>query len=316
MKKTKICEILNIKYPIIQGGMVWTSGAKLAAACSNAGILGVIGAGSMNLELLESQILKAKSLTSKPFAVNFPIMYERSKEQIDLAYDLGVRIFILSAGSPKKYTQYLKDKGCVVLHVTSNQVLAQKCEDAGVDIVIVEGFEAGGHNGRDELTTMVLGAQVPKSLKVPVVLAGGIASGQSILACLALGASGVQMGTRFLMTHESSAHLKFKELLVNNSQLGTELMLKAQVPVRLLKNKFYNELKEIESTSSTFNEQISNQVKHLGRGRAKAGILQGDIDNGELEIGQIYADIKKISSVNEVVEELLEEYQQAYTQLG
>jgi enoyl-[acyl-carrier protein] reductase II len=307
MKKTKICKLLDIEYPIIQGGMVWASGANLAAAASNAGCLGVIGAGSMNLELLESQITKALSLTDKPIAVNFPIMYEKSQQQIDLALKLGIKIFINSAGSPKKYTQYLKDKGCIVMHVTSNLELAKKCENAGVDAVIIEGVEAGGHNGRDELTSLVLTPQVSKALKVPVIAAGGFGCGRSIVAALALGASGVQMGTRFLLTKESSAHQYFKNLLINSPNIGTKLMLKKQVPVRMFKNKFYDQIQLLEDTDL----DIKKQIDILGKGRAKSGILEGNLDEGELEIGQIYCTMNNIPSVTELVESLNLEYQKA-----
>jgi enoyl-[acyl-carrier protein] reductase II len=307
MKKTKICNLLNIEYPIIQGGMVWASGAHLAAASSNAGCLGVIGAGSMTLELLESHITKALLLTNKPLAVNFPIMYEKSKQQIDLAYELGIRIFILSAGSPKKYTSYLKDKGCIVMHVTSSLKLAKKCEDAGVDIVIVEGFEAGGHNGRDEITSLVLTPQVSSALSIPVITAGGFGCGRSIVAALALGASGVQMGTRFLLTKESSAHDNFKKLLINSPETGTKLMMKSHVPVRMFKNSFYDKMQELEETEL----DIEKQKTLLGKGRAKSGIFEGDLEDGELEIGQIYCTMDTIPTVAELVTNLKEEYQQA-----
>ena len=302
MLRTKITELLKIKYPIIQGGMVWTSGAKLAAASSNAGCLGVIGAGSMSLDLLDAQIKKAQSLTNKPLAVNFPIMYEKSQEQIDIALKNNIKIFITSAGSPKKYTQYLKDKGCIVLHVASNIQLAKKCEAAGVDAVILEGFEAGGHNGRDELTTLVLIPGASREISIPIVAAGGFSCARSILAGLAMGADAIQMGTRFLMTKESSTHDNFKKILKESPETGTKLMLKKHVPVRLFKNQFYNEIQKMEDSGATKEELI----EHLGRGRAKAGILDGDLANGELEIGQIYSQIHNIPSVQEMVESLIE----------
>ena len=307
MKKTRICDLLKIKYPIIQAGMVWTSGAKLAAASSNAGCLGVIGAGSMNLDLLEKQIIKAKSLTNNPLAVNLPIMYEKSQQQIDLCLELGIRIFITSAGSPKKYTQYLKDRSCIVIHVTSSVTLAKKCEQAGVDAVIVEGFEAGGHNGRDELTSLVLIPQVSKVLKIPVIAAGGFSSGESILAGLILGAEGIQLGTRFLLTQESSAHDSFKKELITSSDKGTKLMMKNHIPVRLFKNKFYEEIQELENNCATKDQLVS----HLGKGRARKGILEGDLENGELEIGQIYSEISEILSVDDLIAKIIKEYKNA-----
>lgn len=305
MKKTKLCEILNIELPLIQGGMVWVSGAKLAAACSNNGALGVIGAGSMNPELLEQHILKAKSLTNKNFAVNLPLLYKNIEEQIDICLKHGVSTFITSAGSPKKFTGKLKDTGAKVLHVISNPVLAKKCEDAGVDGVIAEGFEAGGHNGRDELTTLTLLPQVLSSVNIPVVAAGGLATGSSILAMLAMGAAGVQMGTRFMMTKESSAHQKYKDILLTADHQSTELVLKKHVPVRLVKNAFYEQVKALESNCAS-KEQL---VELLGKGRARKGMLEGDLISGELEAGQICASIDTLPSVSEVINRLKVEYQ-------
>jgi enoyl-[acyl-carrier protein] reductase II len=310
MKRTKICELLNIKYPIIQGGMVWVSGGKLAAAASNAGCLGVIGAGSMNPELLKKHIEKAQSLTDKPLAVNFPLLYSKIDEQIQTALDANIKIFITSAGSPKKFTKFLKDKGCIVIHVTSSPALAKKCEDAGVDAIIAEGFEAGGHNGRDEITTLALIPQVVDAVKIPVIAAGGFSDGRSILAGLALGASGIQMGTRFLMTKESSAHENYKDLLLKANSGSTKLMLKAHVPVRLFKNQFFNEIQELENRCANKEELIA----HLGHGRAKIGMLEGDIDSGELEIGQICSHINEVMSVKDMVEKLNLEYDQAIHQ--
>ena len=307
MKRTPLCNLLNIDLPLIQGGMVWVSGAKLAAAASNAGCLGVIGSGSMKPELLRSQILKAQSLTKNPIAVNIPILYSQAKEQIDCALELGIKIFITSAGSPKKFTSYLKNKNCLVIHVTSNPELALKCEAAGVDAVVVEGFEAGGHNGRDELTSLVLIPQVVARLKIPIIAAGGFASGQSILAAQMLGAQAVQMGTRFMMTKESSAHENYKNLLLNAGATDTELVMKKHVPVRLLKNKFYSEVKVLEDSCASKEELVSL----LGRGRAKSGMLDGDIANGELETGQICSAISDIPTVANMIENLKKEYQSA-----
>lgn len=307
MKQTKICELLNIKYPIIQAGMVWVSGAKLAAASANAGCLGVIGAGSMKPVLLKEHILKAQSLTDKSLAINIPIMYKDSQEQINIALELGIKIFITSAGSPKKFTKYLKDKGCVVIHVTSTPKLALKCQDAGVDAVIVEGFEAGGHNGRDELTSLVLIPKITKQLNIPVIAAGGFASGESIVAALALGADGVQMGTRFMMTKESSAHKKYKDLLLTTDESSTMLSMKKHVPVRLVKNQFFEQVKELENNGASKDELIDL----LGKGRAKSGMLDGDLDEGELEAGQICYSISDIPTVSELVDSLISEYNYA-----
>ena len=304
MKRTRICELLNIELPIIQAGMVWVSGAKLAAASANAGCLGVIGAGSMNPEVLKSQLDKCNKLTQKPVAINLPLLYSKVEEQIEIALKAGIKIFITSAGSPKKYTQFLKDKGCTVIHVTSSPELAKKCEDAGVDAIIAEGFEAGGHNGRDEITTMSLIPQVVDTVKIPVIAAGGFSDGRSILAGFSLGAEGIQMGTRFLMTKESSAHDNYKNLLLNSNPGSTKLMMKSFVPVRLFKNKFYEEIQKLEDNGATVDELKA----HLGHGRAKLGMLDGDLDSGELEIGQICSSIHNIPSVKDLVQNLQDEY--------
>lgn len=296
-----LTEILKIKYPIIQGGMVWTSGANLAAAVSNAGGLGVIGAGSMTLDLLDQQIKKAKRKTDKPLAVNFPLLYSKVDEQIKIALDNNIQIFITSAGSPKRFTKYLKDLGKTVIHVISNPLLAKKCEDAGVDIVVAEGFEAGGHNGRDEITTMCLIPQVVDTVNIPVIAAGGIADSRGIKAAFALGASGVQMGTRFLMTKESSAHERYKDLLTQANFDSTKLSMKKYIPVRLFKNKFYDDVHALEAKGAS-SEELQ---KLLGKGRAKAGILDGDLVEGELEVGQICSMIKAIPTVQEVMDKLI-----------
>ncbi|MBT4793490.1 MAG: nitronate monooxygenase [Halobacteriovoraceae bacterium] len=311
MKKTALCKLLNIEFPIIQGGMVWVSGAKLAAASSNAGCLGVIGAGSMNLQLLEQHLLKAKLLTKKPLGINIPIMYKDAKDQIDLALKHGISIFITSAGSPKKFTNYLKEKGAIVIHVTSTPEMAIKCEQVGVDAVIVEGFEAGGHNGRDELTSLVLVPQTVKKVSIPVIAAGGFSCGSSILAALCLGAVGVQMGTLFMMTKESSAHQNYKELLLHTSTTDTMLMMKKHVPVRLVKNEFYTGVQELESNCATKEELIN----YLDHGKAKKGMFLGQVGSGELEAGQICSNIDKIRSVSEVIQKLVEEYKLCHSQI-
>ena len=304
---TPLCQRLQLKTPIIQAGMVWVSGGKLAAAASNAGALGTIGAGSMNPDLLEFHIRKAQGLTSSPIAVNVPLLYEKAEEQLDTALRLGVRTFITSAGPPKLFTKKLKDAGAFVLHVVATPELAKKCEAAGVDAVIAEGFEAGGHNGRDELTTLALIPQVVDAVKLPVVAAGGIADGRGIAAMLALGAQAVQIGTRFVATVESSAHDHFKQAIVNASATDTMLMMKRHVPVRLLKNAFYQQVKDAEERCA--DKAQLEQI--LGKGRAKAGMLDGDLQNGELEIGQVAGLVRDVPSVAELVQRLMAEYHQA-----
>jgi enoyl-[acyl-carrier protein] reductase II len=304
--KTNLCELLSIKYPIIQAGMVWVSGAKLAAASANAGILGVVGAGSMNPELLDQHLKKALLLTQnkKNLAVNVPLLYSKTKEQLEVALKNNIKIFITSAGSPKTYTSWLKDQGAVVIHVTSNPELAQKCETAGVDAVIAEGFEAGGHNGRDELTTFSLIPQVVDAVKIPVIAAGGIGDARGMAAAMLLGASAVQMGTRFVLTQESSAHQNFKEAILKAGPCETMLMMKKTVPVRLMKNKFYQEIKNLE-------EQCASEaqlLEHLGHGRAKLGMLEGNLEQGELEIGQIAGLIKNNPTVQELVTKIVHDY--------
>ena len=309
-----ITTLLPIKYPIIQAGMVWVSGAKLAAASANAGILGVIGAGSMKPDLLEQHILKAKSLTSHPerLAVNVPLLYEKSKEQLETALRLGIKIIITSAGSPKTYTKWLKDQGATVIHVTSSPELARKCEAAGCDAIIAEGFEAGGHNGRDEITTMVLIPQVVDAVKIPVIAAGGIVDGRGIAAAFALGAQGVQLGTRFVATIESSAHENFKQAILSSNPSSTMLMMKKHVPVRLMKNAFFNEVKKLEDQGASEEEIVSL----LGHGRAKAGMLDGDMQNGEIEIGQGCSLIHDCPSVAQVVNQLILDYQKTLSSIA
>ena len=305
MKESKIQKLLNIKYPIIQGGMVWVSGGKLAAAASNAGCLGVIGAGSMKPDLLKLHIEKAQSLTNKPLAVNLPLLYKDIEAQINTALETGIRIFITSAGSPKKFTKFLKDKGCVVIHVTSTPLLAKKCEDAGVDAIVAEGFEAGGHNGRDEITTMCLIPQVVDTVSIPVIAAGGIVDGRTMAAAFALGADAIQMGTRFLMTQESSAHQNYKDLLLNANFDSTMLSLKKHVPVRLYKNKFYDDISSLEQKGAS----MEVLVQHLGKGRAKAGMLDGDLAEGELEVGQGCSMIKDLPTVEQMILNLVSQYE-------
>jgi enoyl-[acyl-carrier protein] reductase II len=307
IKDTSITKLFNIKYPIIQGGMVWVSGAKLAAAVSNAGGLGLIGAGSMKPDLLEKHILKAKSLTDKPFGVNIPLLYRLVEEQIEVALKHDVKIFFTSAGSPKKYTKYLKDKGCIVVHVTSSPDLAKKCELAGVDAIVAEGFEAGGHNGREEITTMSLIPQVADTVSIPVIAAGGIGDGRGIAAAFMLGAKGVQLGSRFACTQESSAHQNFKEAIKNAKAGDTLLSMKKYVPVRLLKNKFQQEMYQLEQKGAP----VEDLLELLGKGRAKSGMLEGNIEEGELEIGQVSALFNEVPSVEKLMDKLLFEYNKA-----
>jgi enoyl-[acyl-carrier protein] reductase II len=311
MRNSFLTKELGLKYPIIQAGMVWISGAKLCAASANAGILGVLGAGSMKPELLSHHIQKTKALTQNLFAINLPLLYKDCEEQLEIALSEKIRIFITSAGSPKKFTNYLKSNGCYVIHVTSNPDLALKCQDAGVDAVICEGFEAGGHNGIDELTTLTLIPQVLKKVKIPVIAAGGIATGEALLAMECLGAQGSQLGTRFIATQESSAHINFKKMILNSNHTSTALMMKKLLPVRLLKNPFYSKVHELENRCASV-EELRNL---LSKGRAKKGMLEGDLIEGELEVGQICGLIEDIPTVDELVQRLVHEYNEAKNKL-
>ena len=306
MIKTQITKDLKIKYPLIQGGMVWVSGAKLAAACSNAGILGVIGAGSMNPELLDQHIKKCQKLTKNPFAVNLPLLYKDIDKQLEVCLKNNVKIIITSAGSPKKYTKDLQNKGVYVIHVTSSLGLALKCEEAGVNAVVIEGFEAGGHNGREELTSLVLIPKVAKELKIPVIAAGGFSSGESIYAGLSLGAEAIQMGTRFMMSLESSAHEKYKDYLKETTEKSTKLMMKKYIPVRLVENDFSHNIQTLEDHGA----DKDSLTEALGRGRAKKGMLEGDITQGELEAGQVCGYINEIKPVSEIIDQMLVEFNQ------
>jgi enoyl-[acyl-carrier protein] reductase II len=312
-KVQNFCESIGCRYPIIQAGMVWVSGAKLAAASANAGILGIIGAGSMKVDLLRSQLTKAKALAPNgALGINLPLLYHGIEEQIDVALDAGIRIFITSAGSPKLFTAKLKAAGCTVLHVVSNPTLAKKCEDAGVDMVIAEGFEAGGHNGRDELTTMVLLPQVVDAVRIPVIAAGGIACGRQVVASFALGASAVQIGSRYAATLESSAHENFKQAIVKADYSATKLMMKKHVPVRLLRNGFAAQVEALELKGAS-KEDLENL---LGKGRAKKGMLDGDLDEGELEIGQVSGMINDVPSVQDLTHRIIEETKSALNDLS
>lgn len=307
----RITGLFGTRLPIVQAGMIWVSGGKLAAAAASAGALGVLGAGSMKPDVLRQQILKAKGLTNKPLAVNLPLLYEGAQLQAETAIELGIRIFITSAGSPKKFTPFLKSKGCVVVHVTSSPELARKCEDAGVDAVVAEGFEAGGHNGRDEITTMALIPQVVDAVKIPVIAAGGIADGRGIAAAFALGASAVQIGSRFAVTQESRAHAAFKNAIINAGPGDTMLALKQLVPVRLLKNKFFEQVKNLEEKCAS----AAQLAEFLGKGRSRLGMHEGDLDEGELEIGQVSAMIRDIPTCADLVARLEKEYAAAVSAL-
>ncbi len=302
----KITHLFNIDRPIIQGGMVWVSGGKLAAAVSNSGCLGLIGAGSMKPELLREHIIKAKSLSKNPHAigVNIPLLYKYTSEQIEVALEHGIRVFFTSAGSPKKYTSYLKDKGAIVVHVCSSPVLAKKCEDAGVDAIVAEGFEAGGHNGRDEITTMCLIPEVSSTINIPVIAAGGIGDAKTMLAAFALGAHGVQMGTRFMMTKESSAHINYKNLLTKLKAGDTMLTMKDLVAVRLYKNKFFEDIQALEKVCA----KKEDLQELLGRGRAKRGMLEGDLTEGELEVGQISSILHDLPYTNDMITTLEQDF--------
>jgi len=301
-----ISEIFNLQHPIIQGGMVWTSGWKLASAVSNAGGLGVIGAGSMTPELLDEHIAKLKKVCSKPYAVNLPLLYSKIEDQIAVLEKHQVPIVISSAGSPSKYTARFKDLGMKVIHVVSSSKFAQKAEAAGVDAVVAEGFEAGGHNGREETTTLVLVPKVVDAVDIPVIAAGGISDGRGMAAMFALGAQGVQLGTRFALTHEASSSALYKQLGLEAEEGATALTLKELAPVRLLKNTpFFEEIQQAYQNQAT-----PDQLRQLlGKGRSKKGIFEGNLQEGELEIGQVCGNIDSVLSAKEVVEEMVLEFE-------
>lgn len=302
--QNRITELFGIKYPIISGGMVWCSGWRLASAVSNAGGLGLIGAGSMHPEVLKEHIRKCKEATDKPFGVNVPLMYPEIETIMDIIISEGVKIVFTSAGNPKTWTKKLQEKGMKVAHVVSSSKFALKCQEAGVDAVVAEGFEAGGHNGREETATMTLIPQVRKVLDLPLIAAGGIATGDTMLAAFALGAEGVQMGTRFALTQESSASEEFKKLCINLNEGDTILSLKKLSPTRLIKNEFYNQVQQAEDRGSS----VEEMRELLGRGRSKKGIFEGDLKDGELEIGQIASIIKNIPSAINVVDSVINEF--------
>ena len=303
----KICELFQIKYPIIQGGMIWNSGYKLASAVSNAGGLGLIGAGSMYPDVLRNHIQKCKKATQKPFGVNVPMLYPNVEEIMQIIVNEGVKIVFTSAGNPKTWTKWLQEKGITVVHVVSSVKFALKAQDAGVNAVVAEGFEAGGHNGRDETTTLTLIPMVKQKINIPLLAAGGIATGKAMLATMVLGADGVQVGSRFVASTESSAHDNFKDEVVKASEGDTQLTLKELAPVRLLKNKFYNDLQELYKTAPT--PEALQQL--LGRARAKKGMFEGDLIEGELEIGQVAGLIHQVKPVAEIIAEMVVEFELA-----
>lgn len=303
----RVCKLFGIRYPIIQGGMVWCSGWRLASAVSNAGGLGLIGAGSMHPETLREHIQKCKKATDKPFGVNIPLMYPEIEAIMQLVADEGVRIVFTSAGNPKTWTEWLHQHHITVAHVVSSTKFAAKCEEAGVDAIVAEGFEAGGHNGREETTTLCLIPAVRQICTVPLIAAGGIATGEGILAAQSLGADGVQIGTRFALTEESSAHFAFKDRCLSLHEGDTILTLKHLSPTRLIKNEFYSEIEKIEQQGGSIEELKAL----LGKGRAKRGIFEGDLKEGELEIGQIASLLHHIQPVKEVMKELIDDYNSA-----
>ena len=303
----KITSLFGIQYPIIQAGMIWCSGWELASAVSNAGGLGIIGSGSMYPEILDEHVRKCKAATDKPFAVNLPMLYPDIEKHIETIIKHKVPIVFTSAGNPKTYTAYLKEHGITVVHVVSSLKFALKAQEAGVDAVVAEGFEAGGHNGRDETTTLVLIPAVAKGLQIPLIAAGGIGTGRAMLAAMNLGADAVQIGSRFVASIESSAHENFKKVVVDAKEGDTQLTLKELTPVRLVKNAFYQKVNEAYGACAT-NEELQAL---LGRGRAKKGMFEGDLEEGELEIGQVSGLIDKILPAAEIVREILNEYREA-----
>lgn len=307
----RITSLFGTRYPIIQAGMIWCSGWELASAVSNAGGLGLIGSGSMYPDVLRDHIRKCKAATNKPFGVNLPLIYPQVADHINIILEEGVKIVFTSAGNPAKYTAFFKEKGLTVVHVVANTKSARKCEEAGVDAIVAEGFEAGGHNGIEETTTMTLIPMVRAVTNLPLIAAGGIATGRQILAALALGADGVQVGSRFVASAESSAHPVFKQKVLEARDGDTALILKKVIPVRLIKNKFYHEIKAMEDQGAS-REQLH---EHLGRGRAKKGMFEGDPDEGELEIGQVSGLIHEIKPAGEIVEELMVEFENARKEL-
>lgn len=303
----RITQLFNIQYPIIQAGMIWASGYKLASAVSNAGGLGIIGAGSMYPDVLREHIQKCKKATDKPFAVNVPMLYPNIEEIMNIIVEEGVKIVFTSAGNPKTWTAFLKEKGITVVHVVSSVKFALKAQEAGVDAVVAEGFEAGGHNGREETTTFTLIPMVKEQLTVPLIAAGGIATGEGMLAAMVLGADGVQIGSRFAASTESSSHDKFKQAIVEAQDGDTHVTLKELAPVRLIKNKFFHDVVALYSTAPS----VDDLKTLLGRARAKKGMFEGDLEEGELEIGQIAGLINEIKPAGDIVKEIIADFEKA-----
>jgi enoyl-[acyl-carrier protein] reductase II len=306
MFSNRITELIHIQYPIVQAGMIWASGWKLASAVSNAGGLGLIGAGSMYPDVLREHIRKCKAATEKPFGVNIPLLYPDIDKHIRVIIEEGVEIIFTSAGNPRTWTSQLKENNIKVVHVVSSSKFALKAQDAGCDAVVAEGFEAGGHNGREETTTLVLIPAVSNAVSIPVIAAGGIATGRQMLACMVLGAEGVQVGTRFVASEEASSHLNFKQAVVGAAEGDTQLSLKKLTPVRLLKNKFFQQVQEAETRGAT----VEELKVLLGRARAKTGMYEGNLDEGELEIGQVSALLHNILPAADIVHNLWKEFQE------
>ena len=304
--ENRVTKLLKIKYPVIQGGMVWCCGWRLVSAVSNNGGLGLLGAGSMTPDLLREHIQKCKTATQMPFGVNVPLIYQDVEAIMKIIIEEGVKVVFSSAGNPKTWTKFLKDNGITVVHVVSSSKFAQKAEEAGVDAIVAEGFEAGGHNGREETTTLALIPQVRKAVNLPLIAAGGIATGAGILAAMSLGADGVQIGTRFALSEESSAHDDFKQLCIKLKEGDTLLSLKKLSPTRLVKNDFFNQVKEAEDRGADADELLAL----IARGRSRLGIFEGDLKNGELEIGQVASLIPSVETVEAIMKSLVTEYNQ------
>ena len=309
---SRVTQLFKIQYPIVQAGMIWNSGWRLASAAANSGILGLIGAGSMYPDVLRDHIQKCKQATNKPFGVNVPMLYPNIEEIMDIIVEEGVEIVFTSAGNPRTWTSWLKERGITVVHVVSSVKFALKAQEAGVDAIVAEGFEAGGHNGRDETTTFTLIPMVKEQIDIPIIAAGGIASGRGMLAAMVLGAEGVQVGSRFVASVESSAHEAFKQVVVDAKEGDTQLTLKELAPVRLIKNKFYEEVQELYRTGPS-KEQL---IELLGRARAKRGMFEGDLEEGELEIGQVSGLIHDIKPVNEIVLDMIKEFEDIKKEMG
>jgi enoyl-[acyl-carrier protein] reductase II len=303
----RITKLFRINYPIIQAGMIWASGWRLASAVSNAGGLGLIGSGSMYPDVLREHIQKCKAATSKPFGVNIPLLYPDIDKHIQIVIEEGVKIVFTSAGNPKTWTPVLKEKGITVVHVISSSKFAKKAEEAGCDAIVAEGFEAGGHNGREETTTMVLIPAVVNAVRIPVIAAGGIATGKQMLAAMVMGAEGVQMGSRFVASEEASSHINFKNAVINSNEGDTMLTLKQLTPVRLIKNNFYKQIQEAENKGASVEELKAL----LGRARAKKGMFEGQLDEGELEIGQVGANVRVILPAAKIIDEVWQDFKEA-----